>query len=219
MSTYYFLNGCKDYQYLINRGYPEKAVRKVVGDRYRLTGDQRNALLRGVFSQEESMERRNKLIPFEQIQQNRIGIDWFNCLITVESYLKGKPVFISTDNLIRDSAANHGSYRKTKITEKALKTFYTAITSLEPIEAVFYIDSPVSFSGKMASDLRTMFRDRPEVSIEVTKSADYPLKRFAGIVCTSDTIIINASTKVFDLAGYIITSLLAKKVSYITDLY
>jgi hypothetical protein len=42
-----FINACHDYYYLLNRHFPERGVLKLVGDRYRLDGDQRTVLYRG----------------------------------------------------------------------------------------------------------------------------------------------------------------------------
>jgi hypothetical protein len=45
-----FLPACRGYAYLVNRNYPERGAVKMVGDRYRLTGDQRTVLYRGYIS-------------------------------------------------------------------------------------------------------------------------------------------------------------------------
>ena len=50
MLNEFFMNACKDYAYLINRNYPERGTLKLVGDRYRLTRDQRTILYRGISS-------------------------------------------------------------------------------------------------------------------------------------------------------------------------
>jgi hypothetical protein len=42
-----FTSACRDYFYLIDKNYPERGSLKIVGDRYRLSGDQRTILYRG----------------------------------------------------------------------------------------------------------------------------------------------------------------------------
>ena len=48
MSTYNFAEACATYRILRERGYPEKATLKLVGDRHRLSRIQRNCMFRGV---------------------------------------------------------------------------------------------------------------------------------------------------------------------------
>jgi len=200
----------KDFRYLKNRNYPDKAALKLVGDHHRLNATQRNCLFRAVFSSSDSRQRRAKLAAAQDVEGRLLGVDWYNVLITVESYLKGFPVFVSDDGLVRDSSGVHGSYKAGKITERGISEILSVLSALKPAGIEIFLDSPISHSGDMAEQLRR--RLSPAASmlhrVSVHPSADYPLKSFAGIVATSDSSIIDKHQvkKVFDLARFVIES-------------
>jgi hypothetical protein len=202
-----FREAIEDYRYLRNRHYPPRALLKLVGDRYRLTRVQRNCLFRGVITDDVCGIRKNKFAGHEKLKACRIGIDWYNVLITVESYLKGYPLFVSDDGMVRDSSGIHGNYRTTKITDRAISEIFSVLAGLSPGRIDLFIDSPVSYSGQMASELRERMNQHFHIpfSIEVVPSADFPLKNYDGIVISSDSIILDHAAIVFDLAHYVLT--------------
>ena len=201
-----FQDAIEDYRYLKNRGYPDKAALKLVSDHHRLNSVLRNCLFRAIFSYSDCENRKAKLITAGDIEGHVLGVDWYNVLITVESYLKGFPVFISDDGLVRDSSGVHGSYKPGKTTERAIDEILSRITALKPSRIELFLDSPISFSGDMAEELRGRLSRIPSIpySVSVFPSADYPLKSFDGIVATSDSSIIDRDQvqQVFDLARH-----------------
>jgi hypothetical protein len=203
-----FEQALADFRYLKNRGYPDKAALKLVSDRYRLSGMERNCLFRAVFSAADCEKRQNKLVAVLDVNGCSLGVDWYNVLITVESYLKGFPVFISDDGLVRDSSGIHGSYRPGKITGQAIEKILITIDELRPLRVALFLDSPIAFSGHMADTLRGRLSDllRVPYSVAVYPSADYPLKSFDGIVATSDSSVIDRGNvrQVIDLSRYVI---------------
>jgi hypothetical protein len=203
-----FQDAIQDYRYLKNRGYPDKAALKLVSDHHRLNSVLRNCLFRAIFSYSDCENRKAKLIAAGDVEGHVLGVDWYNVLITVESYLKGFPVFISDDGLVRDSSGVHGSYKPGKITERAIGEILSLITALKPSRVELFLDSPISFSGDMAEELRSrLSRTLPvPYSVSVFPSADYPLKSFDGIVATSDSSIIDREQvyPVIDLARHVL---------------
>jgi hypothetical protein len=203
-----FQDAIEDYRYLKNRGYPDKAALKLVSDHHRLNSVLRNCLFRAIFSYSDCENRKAKLITAGDIEGHVLGVDWYNVLITVESYLKGFPVFISDDGLVRDSSGVHGSYKPGKITERAIGEILSLITALKPSRVELFLDSPISFSGDMAEELRSrLSRTLPvPYSVSVFPSADFPLKSFDGIVATSDSSIIDREQvyQVIDLARHVV---------------
>ena len=200
----------EEFRYLKNRNYPDKAALKLVSDHHRLDSTQRNCLFRAVFSASESRQRRAKLIQAGNVAGQHLGIDWYNVLITVESYLKGYPVFISDDGLVRDSSGVHGSYKAGKITERGITEILSGLAALKPARTELFLDSPISHSGEMADKLRGELSRTTSLPhrVSVFPSADFPLKSFTGIVATSDSSIIDRPQvqQVFDLARYVIVS-------------
>jgi len=205
-----FQEAIQDYRHLKNRGYPDRAALKLVGDRWRLAGLERNCLFRAVFAEADCRARQAKLVPPGAVRGEALGVDWYNVLITVESYLKGFPVFLADDGVLRDSSGVHGSYRPGRVTEAAQQRILDSLARLEPSRVELFLDSPISFSGHMAEQLRRSEALPPSCPVEVTvsPSADYPLKSFPGVVATSDSSIIDrpAVRQVLDLARFVLES-------------
>ena len=84
----------------------------------------------------------------------------------------------------------------------------TLLNNLKPVAVGLYIDTPVSHSGDMAGYLRTRFQ--AELSsgfhVEVVRSADYMLKQLPGVICSSDSVLIDHADAVFDLACAVLRS-------------
>jgi hypothetical protein len=190
-----------DYRYLRERSYSARAALKLVGDRHELPAEQRNLLFRGVMPRAEAAGRRTRLVPDTAVRGRRLGIDWYNVLITVESYLKGATVFVADDGVVRDAAAVHGSYRVSRLTEQAIGALASAVQAAAPSAVDIFVDAPVAFSGEMAAILRARFSGGPfPVTVRVIDSPDHELKLFDGVVATSDSAVIDRAESVLDLA-------------------
>ncbi len=215
-----FPEALKDYRYLKNRGFPEKAALKLVADRWRLGSLERNCLFRAVFADAHCRLRRAKLVGPQTVGGQALGVDWYNVLITVESYLKGYPVFLADDGLLRDSSGVHGSYRPGKVTETARQKILETVARLAPARLELFLDSPISFSGAMAEELRRQATARP-CEVTVSPSADYPLKSFPGVVATSDSSIIDreAIRQVVDLARLVLEGSYGARVVAVQELF
>ncbi|MBN2533020.1 MAG: DUF434 domain-containing protein [Spirochaetales bacterium] len=201
-----FQDAIDDYRYLMNRDYPRKALLKLVGDRYRLSRGERNCLFRGVGKTTESMSRYKKIVDSKEISDVPLGIDWYNVLITVDSYLRGFPLFVADDGIVRDSSGVYGNFHVKKTTERAIKEIITCIEMVKAEKTEIYLDSPVSHSGDMAYILRKKCTDALSFpfNIEVVSSADYFLKNYQGIIASSDSIICDNADRIFDLARFVL---------------
>ena len=200
MSTNFFSEACDEYKYLREKGYPEKATLKLVGDKHRLTRVQRNSMFRGIVIAALAEPRQRKIIPPSEVPGSSLGIDWYNVLITVESYLKGSLIFICEDGIVRDSSATHGSYRSTELTAKALLKIVHELTIMAPSRIDVFLDAPIAFSGLMAEEIRRRLDTLPcPALVSLAHSADYPLKAYDGIVATSDSVILDCAPRVVDL--------------------
>jgi hypothetical protein len=193
---------CEEYRYLLSRGYSDTAALKLVGDRHRLSRLERNCLFRGTVSSEVAGARRRKIVHPEEVRGGRLGIDWYNVLITVETYLKGGVLFLADDGVTRDAAAVHGSWRKSAVTDAAVDALVITLVRIGPSRMDVFLDAPVAFSGELAAELRVrMGEGLPGASCEVVlaASADWPLKRYAGVVASSDSVVLDSAAKVLDL--------------------
>jgi hypothetical protein len=216
-----FAEALRDYRYLKNRAYPDKAALKLVGDRWRLPAVARNCLFRSVFADADCSLRRAKLVAPEAVAGQPLGVDWYNVLITVESYLKGYPVFLADDGLLRDSSGVHGSYRPGRVTETAVGKILESVTHLSPARLQLFLDAPISFSGAMAEELRRRVPAGLLSEVTVSPSADYPLKSFSGVVATSDSSIIDreAILSVVDLSRFVLESGYGARVPAVAEMF
>lgn len=189
-----------DLRFLLDRGYNRGSAIKIVADKYRLAKKERNFLLRAIFSKKEAGEHKKRLTT--NVRGKDIIVDGYNVLITVESFLDGKELFISDDGLVRDVSATFGNYRISSATPRAIERVLKAIFALNVKSATFIFDSQVSFSGRLCKMIREKME---EMGIEgdalTSENADYTIIKSEKIVCTSDRAIIKKAEKVLDLAG------------------
>ncbi len=148
MLNEFFINACKDYAYLINRNYPERGTLKLVGDRYRLTRDQRTILYRGISSAEKSVLRKAKLV--KEIEGKTLAIDGYNVLFSLLNYRLGRFTFISTDDVLRDAGSLHGKLKDEEMFIDCIKILAKHLSAMHPSQVDVFLDSPVSHSERHA---------------------------------------------------------------------
>jgi hypothetical protein len=148
-----------------------------------------------------------KIIAPQAVIGQSLGLDWYNVLITVESYLRGQILFSGDDGMVRDASAAHGSYKPSEPTGRAIEEIEREIELLQPFRLDVYIDMPIAFSGRMAAELRARLARLPFASeVTLSPSADYPLKTYAGIVASSDSAVLDSCTQVLDLAHAVLAA-------------
>ena len=191
----------KDYLFLLNKGYPQKASLKLVGDRYKLKSEERSILFRGVMPDSYRQIREIKRVS-KVPESGLLAIDGFNVLRTVASYFLGRPVYIAMDGFLRDASELHGKPLKLEVRERALRLVLNTIKG-KFVETVFWLDSPVSYSGETAKMIKDVLKEYNIKGTAVTvHSADFELKKIdKGIIATADSAVIeNSIVPVVDLA-------------------
>jgi hypothetical protein len=214
-----FIAACGDYARLMDRHYPERGVLKLVGDRYKLTGDQRTVLYRGISSRQRSLQRESLLVA--DITDKHLVIDGYNVLFTLLNYRLGRITFISTDQILRDAGSLHGKLRDQKIFEECAELMVGYLAERQPARSEVYFDAPVSHSEKHAQLLRGRMKDfGMEGDCFVIRSADWALRQAThGVLATSDTAIIEkAGLPVVDLPKEILTHTYAAVFPVLGDL-
>jgi hypothetical protein len=197
----------EDFRYLLNRGYPRKAALDLVGNRYQLFSDQRHLLHRGIFSDRDSRLRRKKKISVGRIQGKELAIDGYNVIITIEASLSDRPLIFGDDGFIRDISGLSSSFKKTELTEEAIRLILAIIKKMKPLHTLFLFDAPISKSGKLAQEVReSLKRENLAGDARAVKVPEKILIGFPGVIATSDTVIIDQSKKVLDLAGTILSN-------------
>ena len=192
-------------RFLLERGYPRGRSLRLVGDRHALTASEREVLRRGVVSPQATARRRAKLRGIEDLAGQPVGLDGHNVLITLESALAGRILVRADDGAIRDIAQAASSFRLTEATGQAVEIVLGVLVERGAAEAHFFLDEPVSHSGRLAA----LIRDKmAEQGLAGTASAvpvpERQLKAFEGLVASSDGELIETCARPLDLAGLIL---------------
>ena len=198
-----FLSAVSDYLFLINRAYPEMPSVRLVGDRYRLSREERTMLYRGICTDEKLRERSGKLA--RKPCASELHVDGYNVFFTILNYRQGRPVFVSRDGFLRDAGGLHGRIGDEGLFREIVRDVLSFLGEWGVGSVSFYLDSPVSHSGDHAAMLRSMMAAAGlGGNCEICASADGRIKAL-GPQCaaTSDTAIIDALPgRIYDLARH-----------------
>lgn len=180
-------------QFLLDQGYDVKPTTTFVGNHYMFSERQRLALARSVSSKEWICRRIEKEL-LQRGPQNlppKVHIDGFNTIITLEVILSGSPIFYCRDGVLRDLAGLRGTYRIIDKTQKAVELILEQLQSLNISDACFYLDAPVSNSGRLSSLIRHCAEKyNLLVEVQIIPDVDRVLEQLPGVV-SGDAIILN----------------------------
>ncbi len=200
-----------EYSWLLTRGYAEPSALKLVGDRHDLTERQRTAVWRSACSDQALQQRSERRTTLEDATDGCLGVDGYNLLITVESALSGGLILVGRDGCYRDLASIHGTYRKVEETVAALDLIADHLAGFALRRIDWYLDSPVSNSGRLKVLLAELLEQRclvmpaPTVwNIELVASPDRVLADYRGAVASSDSVILGRCRAWVNLAAQII---------------
>jgi hypothetical protein len=214
-----FVSACRDYAYLINRDYPERGTLKLVGDRYRLTRDERTILYRGISSEKKSVLRKAKLV--KDIEGKTLGIDGYNVLFSLLNYRLGRFTFISTDTMLRDAGSLHGRLKDEELFIDCIRILAKHLSVMRPAQVDVFLDSPVSHSERHAQVIADIFQQQGiVVNCSVIRSADYGLKHMLfDVLATSDSVIMEVTEAgIVDLPRIILEKQYKAELVKISDL-
>ena len=198
-----------DLQYLLNQGYHIKSASTFVGNHYLLSERQRLALARGV-SSTDSIRRRKEKQVLEIPKGSTVHIDGFNTVITLEVALSESLLLKCMDGTVRDLAALRGTYRLIDKTETAIDLIGRALTEAQIGKAVFYLDAPVSNSGRLKQKIVEQLQECPfEVQAEVISNVDSVLERLDQVI-TGDAIILDKCDSWINLNARIIDGMIGE---------
>jgi hypothetical protein len=187
-----------DYRWLLDRGYAETSSLKLVGDRHRMTRDERMILFRGVYSSSSSAARASIVVDQAAVRAGgEILVDGYNQALTVMHYLSGRPLFIGTDGLTRDAGGSHGRIADQALFERAASLLADRLAAPTAERVAVYLDAPVPGSAGHAALFRRLAAERGiEAIVLLERSADFPLKaaggRVGALVASGDSAIADA---------------------------
>ncbi len=180
----------EDLFYLLNRGYKIKGASTFVGNHYLLSERQRLALVRGISKYDDVIKRKDKEITnLSNIEV--VHIDGFNTIITLEVALSNSLIIKSMDETIRDLAGLRGTYSIIDKTEIAIKLIGEFLLEHKIKKVIFYLDKPVSNSGRLKMKILEMFEGSElQIEVENIDNVDSILQSKENVV-SSDAIILD----------------------------
>jgi hypothetical protein len=194
-----------DFCWLLDHGYAHRSSIKLVGDRYELRERQRTAVQRCACDFSERESRKSREIGPPDIVGQPLLIDGYNLLTTVEAALAGGVILRGRDGTYRDMASIHGHFKFVVETSPALKIIGETLARLRPSECIWYLDSPVSNSGRLAALLReTAVAQSWNWRVELVPNPDPILCTLSETVATADSMILDRCTRWLNLAGEVI---------------
>jgi len=226
-----FAAAIKDLVWLLDRGYPKKSSIELVGNRYGLSREERLMLYRGVFETETCTMRRRKKVSEHDVQKaGELYIDCYNLIITLRSYLLGRPVFRGLDGYVRDTAGVYGNLSYDNMVSRILSVITESLEALfgvsgkktsakkannekvndKGVLVQFYLDAPVSRSGDLALDInKVQVREPLILKAVLSRNPDLEMLEMhdnsGGIIVSSDTVVIDRAKRIFDFAEWIIS--------------
>jgi hypothetical protein len=202
-SVYLLRRAQKDILYLLEQGYPIKTVSTFVGNHYMLSERQRLAVVR-VSSVRDILKSRQERLLSSKMTGKKAAIDGLNIIITLEVALSEGTLIRCMDSAIRDLAGLRGTYRLIDKTDAAIGMIGDELAKLQVEEVVFYLDSPVSNTGRLKQRIIELLGMYPyKVFVELVNNADVILER-ADHVISSDAIILNKCKSWYNLTAEII---------------
>lgn len=188
----------RDLYYLINQGYPIKGASTFVGNHYLLSERQRLALVRSISPKEQIEARLVKEKSFG-LEGQTVNIDGFNTIITMEIAFSDSTLLKCMDGTIRDLAGLRGTYRVIDKTKTAVKSIGKVLEKQKIKKAVFYLDAPVSNSGRLKECIINNLAGFDfEVQVEIINDVDSVLETMENVV-TGDAIILDKCLSWFNL--------------------
>jgi len=177
-------------RFLLNRGYSAEKVSTFVGNHYLFTGRQRMALIRSVSTDEQAAARTRKRLRAPE-PGAVLNFDGFNTIITLEVALSGSPIFDCMDGTVRDIAGLRGTYRLIDKTDPALSAIGRVLEKHKAKRANFYLDAPVSNSGRLGQRIREWFASASfETEVFVINQVDRVLCGLDHVV-SHDSVILD----------------------------
>ncbi len=196
----------KDILYLMNQGYPIKNASTFVGNHYMLSERQRLAIVRASSSGEELVLRKGKELTSDTLGTS-VVIDGLNTIITLEVALSQGILIRCMDGCIRDLAGLRGTYRLIHQTDLAIQLLGEKLSQLKVEEIIFYLDSPVSNTGRLKSRIFELLGAYPfRLQVEVVHDVDVRLQQMEGVI-SSDSIILNKCKSWFNIVNIIMEDL------------
>ena len=202
---------------MLDRGYKIKPIIELTGNHHQLSARTRTAVQRTTSSSADCEKRKSKMLSLKYAKEGCLFIDGFNLIINLEVALSGSPLLLGQDGVLRDLAGLRGTYKLIDKTDIALELIGKTLKELSVPMVKFYLDSPVSNSGRLKSRIFECSELwGVAVEVELIPNVDGVLSHMERIV-TGDSIILDECKSWFNLSKKIVDDYI--KDAWIIDLH
>lgn len=190
--------------WLLDRDYKVSPIIELVGGHYQLSARQRIALQRASCTSKQNECRQQKLLSLQVARGDVLYIDGLNLIITLEVALSNSILILGKDGCIRDLAGLRGTYKLIDKTQKALQLMGKVLNELEVSYCKFFLDSPVSNSGRLKSAILQHAEGWGiPIEVELVPNPDRLLSNLENVV-TSDSVILDSCISWVNLSKMIV---------------
>lgn len=175
--------------FLLERGYPLRSAVTISSNHRLLDERQRNAMARMTACPYRlSLRRAHQLDHLEA--GCTVNIDAFNAVVIMETALSHSVLLKCMDGCIRDLSGLAGTYAIIEKTDQAIDLILKKLKEYEVYIAVFWIDAPVSNSGRLKAHIaeRAEQLDFP-IDLKMVRNADTELKKLDHVISGDSEII------------------------------
>ena len=196
-----------DLCWLLDRAYGISSAVELVGERYKLTRRQRNAIGRCACSREARDRRQSRCLEPAQARGQELWLDGFNVLTAVEAAFGGGVILIGRDGCCRDVAGLFSRYQKVVETISALRAIGQFAAQLQVSRCRWWLDSPVDNSGRLKTIIQSVARETGWTwDVEMVTNPDRVLSATDQIIATSDHVILDRCQRWLNLARLVIAA-------------
>ena len=190
-----------DLSWLRSKGYSNRASLTLVGDRYSLRDRQRKALQRCAAGDDQVLDREQRRVAVDSLANEKIIIDGYNVILSLEAALCGGVLMIARDGALRDLAAMSNHYRRVHATRPAIELLAEFLDDSQCSNVQLLLDRPVSNSGRLRVLItETVSKRSAHWEVLLTDRTDQTLIASPDIVATADSAVLDRCNRWFNLA-------------------
>lgn len=196
----------EEVSWLLGRGYSIATAIAAAGNHHQLAQRQRVALARGCASDAAREARLARLRACADARDQRLSIDGFNLLISLEVALSAGVLVRGRDTVLRDLAGLRGSYRTIEESARAIDLVGAQLSAHAPAHLEWLLDRAVSNAGRLKTLIRERARSWP-FTVEVTLVPDPdPLLSARDWVVSGDAVVLDRCGLWINLASEIVAA-------------
>jgi hypothetical protein len=157
-------------------------------------------LMRTIVCAEMALRRMAKALRLHALRGKAVFVDGYNVLITTESLLEGRPVYLCDDGFLRDTRGFFMSHKVSQIELRAISEVFNLLAQAGPSRVEVLLDQQISRSGELAKEIRCLMAKLGlPGEAKTARDVDHKLKVCGFIVASSDGNVIDAAHSVIDL--------------------